>query len=452
MAVRLNLKALKIEDRITPSDRHSGIWIEAGTALCFTLGGLVGLLWLFFGVIMPEWRLLEEFQRTECSVVNTRIVPSKSTKLFRPEVQIEYQLVNPQDKKITEYKIWTYDFNTLQNGGFVYQKSDAEDLLRPFQPQKRFICWYDPHTPSRAVLFCCWTWTNIFLLIVPLSLVLIGLGPLIHLFIHHGGHSREKTVHFSQSAISPSAENNTISPENASESETDIEEQTCPTLPSIQTIVDSPGVKLKYRLPLDNSPLWGMGVLLALCAAWGILSLLFASVAVGKFLDNRPDWVLSGFIFPFVLIWVGLIAYFLHNLQRTTAVAPTLLEMDEVPLYPGQSAQVLLIQFGAHQFKYLTVNLVCEEEVVFTYGTDSREEKTTVYKSTLFSQSDFMVLPEDNFEKQMELTIPENAMHSFEAAHNRVLWRLSVEGEVEGQAPFVRRFCLVVTPRKQVIL
>lgn len=403
---------------------------------------------------MPEWRYLKEYQRVSCTVKEKRAAQSKATSLYRPEVQIEYEVVTSQDNKSTLFKIWTYDFNTLQNdGGYLYQKPEAESLLEPFETGKRFICWYDPQNPQKAVLFCCWTWTNIFMLIVPLSLIILGLGPLFHLSFNHSGRSREKAAHISQNSLLSLAENNgkaqseELSPDEMESQSPAVASSV--TVPSIQNITDSPGVKLKYRLPLDNSPLWGLGVLLSLCIGWGILSLAFATYAVGSFLDHRPDWVLSAFIFPFVLIWIGLIAYFLKNVQHSTAIGPTLLEIDQTPLYPGQSAKAQLIQVGANHFLVLDVNLICEEEVVFTYGTDIREEKAIVYQKNLFSGIDITVTPDKVFETSFDLNIPEKAMHSFEAAHNRVLWRLSVVGEAVGSKPFNRRFVLVVEPKKQ---
>lgn len=203
---------------------------------------------------------------------------------------------------------------------------------------------------------------------------------------------------------------------------------------------------MNYRLPLDNSPIGSLGVILFLCVAWGLLCIAFVSVSLGGFLDRRPDWVVTGFILPFVLIWIGLIFYFFHNMQSATSVSPTLIETNDALLHPGQKTAALIIQMGEHYFFKLDVNLICEEEAVFSYGTDIRREKQVVYRSNLLSEKDFNIAADEPFEKSFEFTIPPDAMHSFDSSHNRIAWRLEVCGEVENRPPFTRSYILVVKP------
>lgn len=453
MSLRLNLTSLKIEDRITPSDRRSGVWIEAALAFGFTIGGIIGFIVVFFWMIMPQWRFFNEYQKTQCTVVGRGVVNMPNTDLYRPQIHIRYTAPTPilSDKSgktiLKKYDIWTYDFNTLRNSGYSYQKSEALKLLDSFKIGGKYICWYDPHNPKKAVLFYNWSWTNITLLIVPVSLFLLGLGPLIHLYVYRSGHSQEKVAHlFSALQNRPSDNPEELSSQNASDNQSPELVKQYPYSPSIRNIIDSPGVKMKYRLPLDNSPIGSLGVILMLCIAWGVLCIACVSVALGGFLDRQPDWVLTGFILPFVLIWIGLFFYFFRNLQLATSVSPTLMEINDAPLHPGQTTTALLIQMGGLYIFKLDVNLVCEEEAVYSYGTDIRSEKTVVYRSNLLSEKDFNIVLDERFEKTFELTIPQDAMHSFDSSHNRISWHLEVYGEAEDRQPFTRSFVLVVNP------
>lgn len=451
MSLRLNLTSLKIEDRITPSDRRSGVWIEAALAFGFMIGGLIGFIIVFFWMIMPQWRFFNEYQKTQCTVVGLDVVNMPNTDLYRPQVRIKYVAPTPilSDKSgktiFKKYDICTYDFNTLQNSGYFYQKNEANKLLKSFEIGKKYICWYDPHKPQNAVLFYNWSWTNITILIVPISLFLLGLGPLIHLYLYRSGHSQEKVAHLSNVLQNKTPDN---SAEPSSEEASDVSEhiKELPCSPSIRNIIDSPGVKMKYRLPLDNSPIWSLGVIMLLCVAWGVLCIACFSVALGGFLDRRPDWVLTGFILPFALIWIGLLFYFIRNLQLATSISPTLMEINDAPLYLGQTTSALLIQMGGQYFFKLDVNLVCEEEAVFSFGTDIRSEKSVVYRSNLLSEKDFNIVLDEQYEKSFAFTIPLDAMHSFDSPHNRVSWYLEVCGEAENHPPFVRSFVLVVNP------
>ena len=447
------LTTLKIEDRTTPSDRLSGVWIEAALAFGFMICGIIGFIVVFFWMIMPQWRLQREYKETQCKVVARGVDPMPNNNFYRPQIQIEYTAPTPLASDtigktiLKKYSVWTYDFNTLYNSGYSYQKNEAYKALDAFEIGKDYVCWYDPHDPKKVVLFRNWSWTNITLLIVPISLFLLGFGPLIHLYMYRSGRSVKKNVQ-SAALQSNSAENAEDSPpeissEKTSESELDID---LPNSPSIRNIIDSPGVKMNYRLPLDNSPIWSLGVLMLLLIGWGVMCIGLVSLALGRFLDGKPDWVLNGFIIPFVLIWIGLILYFFRNLQLATSISPTLIEINDALLHLGQTTTALVIQMGGHYIFKLDVNLVCEEEAAFSYGTDIRREKRVVYRSNLVSEKDFNIVADEQFEKSFEFTIPQDAMHSFDSPHNRIAWRLEVCGEVEDLPPFTRSYVLVVKP------
>lgn len=454
MSLRLNLTSLKIGDRITPSDRRSGVWIEAALAFGFLISGIIGFIVIFFCLIMPQWRLFNEYQKTQCTVVNSGVASQENSDLYRPQICIKYVAPTPilSDKSgktiLKEYNIWTYDFNTLNNSGYFYQKDEAYKALKAFENDKQYDCWYDPHNPQKAVVLCNWSWTNVTLLIVPISLFLLGLGSLIHLFMSQTGRTHKKVTSPSSSLQNTPSDN----PEDlSSQTESDSESApkqfvVFPNVPSVQNIIDSPGVKMKYRLPLANSPIRSLGVILLLCVGWGVLCITFVSVAIGSFLDRHPDWVLTGFILPFFLVWIALLLYFIQNVQLATAVSPTLLETNDTPLHPGQKTSALLIQMGGHYFFKLDVDLVCEEEAVFSYGTDIRSEKLVVSRTKLLSEKDFNIVPDEQFEKSFEFSIPQDAMHSFDSPHNRVSWRLEVCGEAENHPPFTRSYVLVVNP------
>lgn len=448
------LTSLKIEDRTTPSDRLSGVWIEAALAFGFMISGIIGFIVIFFWLIMPQWRLQRDYKETQCKVVARGIDPMPNNDLYRPKILIEYAAPTPlaSDKTgktiLKKYSVWTYDFNTLYNSGYSYQKKEAYNALEAYKIGKDYVCWYDPHDPKNVVLFRNWSWTNITLLIAPISLILLGLGPLIHLYMYRSGRAVKKSVLQSDALQSNSTENSEDSPpeissEKSSESELDID---LPNVPSIRNIIDSPGVKMNYRLPLDNSPIWSLGVLLLLLVAWGVMCIVLVSIGLGGLLDGRPDWVVTIFIILFGLIWFGLFLYFFRNLQLATSISPTLIEINDALLHLGQTTTALVIQMGGHYVITLDVNLICEEEAAFSYGTDIRREKRVVYRSNLVSEKDFNIVANEQFEKSFEFTIPEDRMHSFDSPHNRIAWRLEVCGEVKNLPPFTRSYVLVVKP------
>jgi len=94
----------------------------------------------------------------------------------------------------------------------------------------------------------------------------------------------------------------------------------------------------------------------------------------------------------------------------------------------------------------LEVWLVCDEKATFRQGTDTRLEARRVYEQRCFVREDFEVQQGLPFESRCPLHIPETAMHSFQANHNEVSWRLIVKGSVVGWPDYQRVFQIVVRP------
>jgi hypothetical protein len=44
------------------------------------------------------------------------------------------------------------------------------------------------------------------------------------------------------------------------------------------------------------------------------------------------------------------------------------------------------------------------------------------------------------------LTVPPDAMHSFESPHNKITWTLRVKGRVGGVLPYQREYPVIVLP------
>ena len=219
-----------------------------------------------------------------------------------------------------------------------------------------------------------------------------------------------------------------------------------PSIPQDINLTNSPGIRLKYRLPLANSPGWKMLATTVFCVAWNALVAILVWWAVQAFQSGRPDWYLIALVVPFGAFGVGVVAYLGRALLRATAIGPTSLEISELPLYPGQDSLVFLTQAGRLSVKSISVTLVCEEEVTFSQGTDTRTERRKVYEQQVFESTDFEISPSAPFEHQGELNFPNYVMHSFQSDHNAVYWQLVVCGSVEKWPDFERNFPIVVYP------
>ena len=194
----------------------------------------------------------------------------------------------------------------------------------------------------------------------------------------------------------------------------------CPPCPTASDITSSPGTRLAFRLPMANSPAWALFGLLVACLLWNGVVAGLAVLAIRGHLEGRPDWLLTLFVVPFLLVGLGLIALLVRQLLRATGVGPTLVEISDHPLLPGGQYQVFVSQSSSFKINALELSLVCEEEATYRQGTNTRTETRQVYSRQVFSRQGIEREHGGTFEAEGDLHVPAAAMHSFKADHNAI--------------------------------
>jgi hypothetical protein len=221
---------------------------------------------------------------------------------------------------------------------------------------------------------------------------------------------------------------------------------TLPAVPPIDAVVDSPGVKLAYRLPIDTAPGQLSFALAAVCVVWNTLAAGFVVRVIQQHLAGEPNWLLTWLVVPFLLAGAWTIYALVRQIVLTTGIGTTLVEISDHPLYPGREYQALVSQSGRVHARWFQVHLVCEEQATYQQGTDSRTATAVVFRQSVFSARRFDISPGEPFEANFSLLVPAGAMHSFTAAHNAVGWTLVVRGRMARFPEFERRFPLYVYP------
>ena len=221
----------------------------------------------------------------------------------------------------------------------------------------------------------------------------------------------------------------------------------CPFVPERNDITNSPGTKLKYRLPISGSQGWKLAGLLAACLIWnGIVAVFVVDALRSRSADNPNYWIGAFFILLFLLAGLGILVYFLRQLLIAAGIGPTRLEISDHPLRPGGKYRLFLSQSGRLNMNALRVSLTCEESATYRQGTDSRSESREVFHRDLFHREGFAVRGGAPFETEIEFDLPVGAMHSFAAKHNEISWALTVEGDVARWPDFKRVFSVIVRP------
>jgi hypothetical protein len=219
-----------------------------------------------------------------------------------------------------------------------------------------------------------------------------------------------------------------------------------PAVPSIDAVIDSPGVTLRYRLPIDAAPGQLSVALAAVCVVWNSLAAGFVVRVVRQHLDGQPNWLLTWLVVPFVLAGAWTIYAFVRQIVLTTGIGPTLVELSDHPLHPNRTYEALVSQSGRLFVRWFQVHLVCEEIAMYQQGTDTRTARAIAHREPVFTARRFDISSGEPFVARFSLAVPAGAMHSFEAAHNGVNWALVVRGRMARWPEFERRFPLYVYP------
>lgn len=361
------------------------------------------------------------------SVFGVKNLTNLGDMYYLPEMQLKYHVDG------VERTNWTSSFGSITRSSRFSTEESAKEFLELFCIGKKYYCLFNPEAPDEVVIMRGWQLENFFALIIPISLFFIGVGIGIHaLTVPRLGGSKEKTAVLT-------AGRRVLDGENVAQWE-------FPNLPRIDEITDSPGVRLAYRLPMIDSPAWALCILVILTLAWNAGCLVFLTIAACSFLLTFADWMMLAYLLPFLCVGIWLLVFTFTRLRNATAVGPTLVEIESFPILPGKPVSLFLSQGGVKPLQWLNVVLVCEEEAVFTHGTNTRRERQRIYQRLIFGEEAIEVAPERAFEVMFPLEIPHGAMHSFISPRNQIYWRIIIQGKLVHYPMFERSFPLVVYP------
>ncbi len=400
---------------------------EAAVFAFFLLLGTIFLVLLLRMPVLPEWRASHDFIATTCNVLDKHVGErsGENGAKFRPEIQILYTVGD------TAYKTWTYDITFNSTWAYSSNREERQAQVDAFQTFHQYPCWYDPQDPAVAVVhrgYSAWLWA---LLLLPVSFIIIGGGGLIYILLHWG-----KSIEHRAASSQLAARRNLFA-------ESPAAARDYPNVPRDANLTNSPGTRLKYRLPINTFHGWKMLVGALVSLGWNGIVITFIVMAF----HQATNWWLLLFIFPFLAIGVGMIYFLVRQVLIATGVGPTQLEISDHPLLPGRHYDLFLSQAGRLTMKFLEVFLVCDEQATYRQGTDTRTEHRRVFQEEVFSRRQFGIPQGLPFEHQCRVEIPADAMHSFTADHNELQWKFVVRGEVQGWPQYERTFPIVVYPK-----
>jgi hypothetical protein len=363
-----------------------------------------GLLFIAIGggvfvpmALVPSIRLAASttWQATPCTIVGStmRSWSTDDGTSYRADVLYEYQVGN---------RIWRS--NRVEFYGFLSTGyADAREILDRYPDRSPASCWVNPRDPSKSVLDRHFRRKHL-LGLIPLVFVLAGWA-----IAHHGWKKmrvRKATEELTRGEVA---------------------------------IDDSP-LFLKPQV----GPVGKVGGSLFFALFWNGIVSIFVWQAWKGWNQGNPDWFLTIFLVPFVLVGLASFGFVGHFLLALANPRPRL------TLTPGHPrlGNELRLDWGftgrAGRLGHLRIFLEGREEATYRRGTDTITESEVFATFDLLDTENDWEIPQGT----VDLTIPSDSMHSFEADANKIIWEIKIEGDIVRWPDVNQSFPVTIAPMR----
>jgi len=402
-------KAQSVSNAAVKKDKSAALGV--GFFAIFALAGL-GFLIPFF--ILPVIRIIgaQDWPAVACTILHGKVRSHSDSDgtTYSIDILYEYEVDGHT------YKSDRYNFMTGSSSG----RRGKQDIVNAYLRAENLVCYVNPKDPSQAVLNRGFSLTMLFGLI-PAVFVVVGVGGMIGVTRA----ARRKARRLTQADWLPEA---------TTQSAQGVDNE-------YRLAVGGPAGPVVLKAPYGR---WGklIGVIV-FAAIWnGILS-VFLINAVRGFQRGRPEWGLTLFLVPFVLVGLGtLVAVVYQFLALFNPRAKLTVGTATIPL--GGSVPLSWEIFGrVERIGTLTITLSGREEARYRRGTKTYTDKNTFYEEVLVSTDDSSQMAYG----QTTLRIPADTMHSFRADHNKIIWSLTVHGDIARWPDMKDEYEITVAPR-----
>lgn len=400
-----------------------------------------GCMILFFGIFAAAggasfwWMTLrpllgiafaQGWTETPCSIVSSEVEvhDGDDGDTYSIEIKYDYTLAG-QPHRGERYH--------FMHGMASSGKAGKQAIVDQFPPGLQTTCYVDPGDPTQAVLNRGLTsdmWWGLF----PLPFLAVGVGGLLFgTGLVKFRQPPADGIGSGQGPLSIGADatddtDDEWSAEDDQDSDWDDDSQ------------DGP-VELKPR----HSPLAKFLGITFLAMFWNGITSVFVYKVVESHLNGTPEWCLTFFMVPFVLVGLLLIWGIFHGFLSLFIPRPTLtIDRARIPL--GGTVRISWKFSGsAHIIRHLKVTLRGEETACYRRGTDTHTDKHHFHKDVVYETHDPLEIPEG----EVDIRIPDDTMHSFDSGNNKVVWEIHLDGEIPLRPDIDAEFPITVIPHEQ---
>ena len=368
-------------------------------AIFFIAG--IGFGWMMLGRPLLKIKESENWLRTSCKIVSSRIKKSRVDKstTYSVDIVFKYKFSG------VEYIGGSYDFMTGSDSDYR-SKSKVVDH---YSKGKTAYCYVNPDDPVEAVIsreFNSPWW----LAVIPLIFILVGLGGMIGVWV-----KKKKRKHVYSSREEP----------------------------DLNLIGDNGETVLKMKSP----PLKNLIGVLIFALLWNGIISIPVSQAAKSWGTNNVDWLLILFMIPFVLAGiaaiVGVVYCFIALFNSKTVVT-----ISNSRPQPGEKVTLSWKIMNSASIDKLEIFLKAEESA--TYQTHGKNNNTHTRKNTFELLTLLDTTNRDAIHiGKTQFSLPLKTMHSFDGKNNKIIWEIVLHGDIKHRPDLKCEYPITVMPLSQ---
>lgn len=359
-----------------------------------------GVFFCWIGAVKPILNAVESgsWPQVECRIASSEVERNSGDDGDTYKVAITFTYTY-EDR---EYTGGSYDFSDMSSSGY----DGKAKIVKSYPVGRETQCWVNPGEPTIAVLdrsipriaFFILPFSSVFILIgAGVMLGTLGLLPGISGLNFQSRHKRVVQEDRGEMHLKPSA-----------------------------------GPIGKFIGAILIALFWN-----------GIISVFLWQMVAG-FQQADPDWFLTLFLIPFVvigLVMIGAVFYFglalLNPAFRLTLAegSPRLGDMVRLRWHLNGST---------NRLQSITFTLQGRESATYRAGTRSVTDKSLFFKGVLFETDD----PGAHRNGEIDFLIPADLMHSFSGGNNAIKWTLQAHGSIARWPDVNEAYTMTVRPRK----